>query len=190
MKKRTLCALLLCLLLVGCANAPATEPSLGTFLPPTTAGGHDHPHPHPTKPNGGATPPAATQAPTEPSLGPADFILYLPNETADGFVQSRTSMNTLHHEGVLLLLKVKSVVKEGVEVNSCTINGTQLHLDLNQAFLDQLIALDSSGEKMLIGSIVNTFLSAYDCETVLLTVNGEAFDSSHATYDFPLHFFE
>ena len=99
-------------------------------------------------------------------------------------------MNSLYHEGVLLLLQVKGVVNQDVEVLSCRSEDTQLFLDLNQAFLEQLYTMGTSGEKMLIGYIVNTFLSAYGCETVLLTVNGEAFDSGHTVYDFPLGFFE
>ena len=90
----------------------------------------------------------------------------------------------------MLLLVVKGVVNQDVAVISCRREDAQLFLDLNQAFLDQLYTMGSSGEKMLIGSIVNTFLSAYSCETVLLTVNGEAFDSGHTVYDFPLGFFE
>ena len=188
MKKLIILAALACLLLTACADPGTSTPAnnekpdsttkpYGTFLPPTGDHGHNH----------GTVAPAPT---TLPNFGPADFTLYLPNENADGFIQKKTSTSDLDHNGILLLLMVNGVVNEGVAANTCNKSGTQLHLDLNQAFLDQLVTMGASGEKMLIGSIVNTFLSAYDCETVLLTVNGQAFDSNHTTYDSPLSFFE
>lgn len=186
MKKLLIAAFALCLLLAGCSNTPESTPNLPVFTPPATTHGHQH---APTHPNG-SRPPVTTTAPTEPDLGPAAFTMYLPNENADGFVESPVTMNHLHHEGIIVLLMVKGVVNEGVQANFCTREGNALHLDLNEVFLNQLQAMGASGERMLVGSIVNTFLSAYDCETVLLTVNSKAFDSGHTLYDFPLSFFE
>ena len=184
MKKLLIGVFVLSLLLAGCSQAPGTSGTAGpvptttkpygTFVPPT--GGHNHPH--------------NTQPTTKPSLGPADFILYLPTENADGFTQKSAHINELDAEGVLLLLMVNRVVNENVVVKSCDLDGKALKLDMNQAFLDQLMAIDDNGEKMLIGSLVNTFLSAYDCETVLLTVEGQAFNTEHTTYDSPLTFVE
>ena len=189
MKKLLILVALACLLLTACADPGPSNPAnnngtpgsttkpYGTFVPPTGNHGHDH----------GTVGPAPT---TLPNFGPADFTLYLPNESADGFIQKETSTSDLDHNGILLLLMLNGVVNEGVAANACSKNGTQLNLDLNQAFLDQLMTMDASGEKMLVGSIVNTFLNAYDCETVLLTVGGQAFNSGSTTYDSPLGFFE
>lgn len=187
MKIRIIAVLLLCLLLVGCANVAESKP-LGTFTPNTT-GDHDHDHEQ-ERPQGGNNnrPPVATTKPTEAPLGPARFQMYVPNENGDGFKTNTVNMSELHHDGIIVLLQVKGVVNEDVAVNSCKKEGTQLHLDFNQAFLEQLMTKDANGEKMLIGSIVNTFLSAYQCESVLLTVDGASFTSSTATYNAPISF--
>ena len=183
MKIRIIAVLLLCLLLVGCADKVTPTGTFGTFLPDAT---DEHGHPVQTRPNR----PTPTTQPTVPDLGPAAFTMYLPNESADGFIESGVNMNQLYHEGILLLLQVKGVVTEGVAAKSCKKDGTQLHLDMNQAFLDLLMTKDAAGEKMLIGSVVNTFLSAYQCESVLLTVNGAAFSSATTTYNAPLTFIQ
>lgn len=186
MKKWLIAAVLLCICLAGCSDKVTPTGTFGTFTPPPT---DIHGHPIPTHPNHSR--PQATPAPsTTAPLGPAEFLLYLPNETGDGFVTQRSTMNNLDHHGILLLMMVNGAVNEGVTANSCKRDGKQLRLDMNQAFLDQLKAADASGEKMLIGSIVNTFLSAYQCETVLLTANGETITTANATYDSPLRFME
>jgi hypothetical protein len=43
---------------------------------------------------------------------------------------------------------------------------------------------------MVLGSLVNTYLSAYQAETVLITVEGQILESGHVIYDFPMGYFE
>ena len=100
------------------------------------------------------------------------------------------TIDILQPEEIIQLLAEYSVLNPDVEANAAVLIDTQLHLDLNEAFLMQPYTMGTTGEKMLIGSIVNTFLSAYGCESVLLTVDGQFFDSGHVVYDFPLGFFE
>ena len=67
---------------------------------------------------------------------------------------------------------------------------TQLTLDFNQAFADQLKTYGTSGERMMIGCVVNTFLRAYDAQTVYITIDGGILESGHVIYDFPIGFME
>ena len=68
--------------------------------------------------------------------------------------------------------------------------GSQLFLDFNAAFSDQLVTYGTAGELMMIGSVVNTFLSAYGADTVMITVDGQIMESGHVIYDFPLAYHE
>ena len=43
---------------------------------------------------------------------------------------------------------------------------------------------------MIMGSVVNTYLSAYDAESVFITVNGEILETGHMIYDFPITYME
>lgn len=186
MKIRIIAVLLLCLLLVGCANVAESKP-IGTFTPNTT-GDHDHDHEQERPQGGNNRPPVATIKPTDAPLGPAEFLLYIPNDTNDGFVTQKSSTNNLDYGGVILLLTVKGVLNETVVVNSCRRDGDVIHMDLNQAFLDQLKS--AANERLIIGSIVNTFISAFQCDAIYMTVDGATISTANATYDAPLTFFE
>jgi len=135
--------------------------------------------------------------PTEPTIpGPSypvgtfQFTIYTPNEALDGFHENSATISVLHPQGIMFTLTSAGFVSKDVSVNFAVLDGTQLNLDLNQAFLDQLLTMGISGEKMLMGSVINTFLSAYHCETVMLTVNGEIINSGHVIYDFPQGFIQ
>lgn len=206
MKKIILTVAAVCLLLVGCTNVPGTSApgtsNPSTSAPATTVPGTQSPTTPTTVPTTTLPPftyPTLPTIPptTEPTVpettvpaGPVSFIFYLPNESVDGFIEANATIEQLIPEGVLLILQVNGVVDLDVAINSAVMQGRQLNLDLNQAFLDQLLTTGASGEKMLVGSIVNTFLSAYGAETVMLTVNGEIIDSGHTIFDAPLSKFQ
>lgn len=189
MKKLILGAVIACLLLAGCtANTPASTPGTTTAPVPTTTVPSTA-VPETTAPTGTLSPTTTAPETTAPQ-GPVNFTFYTPDDTLDGFVEHTATIDILHPDGVLLFLIACDVVDENTTVNSAVKEGTQLNLDLSHHFYDQLVTMGTTGEKMLIGCVVNTFLSAYDCETVMLTVDGQVMDSGHVVYDFPLSFFE
>lgn len=68
-------------------------------------------------------------------------------------------------------------------------DGNALSLDMDEAFLAGLRQSGSTGESMYLGSLVNTFLDNFNCETVRVTVEGKTFSTAHADYDKPLQAF-
>ena len=50
--------------------------------------------------------------------------------------------------------------------------------------------MGTSGERMVIGSVVNTLIANYEVETVSITVEGDIWESGHVIYDSPMGFFE
>ncbi len=137
------------------------------------------------------TSPCTTTAPTQPSTAPAllpiSFLLYMPDEGWENFVTEEMTLETLEPERIVQALIEKSVLADDVMVNQVTVNGSELALDMNEAFLMQVYTMGTTGERMLIGCLVNTFLSAYDCEYVMLTVEGEIINSGHVEYSEPLY---
>jgi spore germination protein GerM len=115
--------------------------------------------------------------------------IFVPDDNAESFSTIPTVIDLLDANLILSLLTEYSMLDEGIMLNSIELTGTQLNLDFNQAFLDQLCTYGTTGERMMIGCVVNTFLSAYDAETVYITVNGEIMESGHVIYDFPLEFY-
>ena len=87
-------------------------------------------------------------------------------------------------------LIASGVLNEDIAVNSVELDGRLLKLDLNSVFADLINQQGTTGERMVIGSLVNTYLSAYQAETVLITVDGKILESGHVIYDFPMGYFE
>ena len=160
--KKLFALLLCCLLLTGCAFIPKEQPE------------------QPGKP----------AEPTEtPTTAPVTFFLYTPNENVDGFEKREVTLGTLDAQAILELLIAEDVLNESVALNSAELQDKQLMLDFNTAYYDQLVTYGTTGELMMMGSVVNTYLDAYDAETVMITADGEIMESGHVIYDFPLEFY-
>ena len=169
MMKKLLTILLCCLLLTACAQTQ-TVPAASNTEPPVTNA--------PTQ-----TP---TDVPTEAAI--QSFTLYYGDENAENFLSEEVQVAQINETVVMEHLIAAGVLPEGAAVNSLTMDGAQLNIDLNEAFRNCLFTMGTAGEHILIGSVVNTFLSAYKAECVMLTVDGEILESGHAVYDFPIEF--
>ena len=160
----------------------------------------------PTTPQTPTNPPAASPSipETEPSSSPTDiptepmdtepvmlqFTVYYPNENADGLESIVMSSTTIDPDTLIRALVWLNVLPEATKVNSLTSEGLQLNIDFNETFRDYLCTMGTSGEMVLIGSVVNTFLSAYQAESIMITANGETIESGHVVYDFPIEFMD
>ena len=69
-------------------------------------------------------------------------------------------------------------VKEG--------GATTLKLDMNAVYGNAVRSSGTAGETMLVYALVNSFIQARGVDNVLLTVEGEALQSGHEVYDYPL----
>lgn len=173
--KRILTILLICVLLAGCAAAAGQQEP--TILPVIET--------DPTQLPTTETEPPATQMPML-----LVYQLYLPNDNADGFEVQTVETTEITADSVLAELQSRGALPESVAVNRFSSEGTQLNIDFNQPFADLICSMGTAGELMITGSVVNTYLSAFQAESVFFTVNGEILESGHVVYDFPLTFVE
>ena len=130
--------------------------------------------------------PIPTTAKPETSLS---YKIYLPLDSADGLESKMLNVTEITPEGVLKELQNHNVLPNNVAINHLEVDGTQLNLDFNQAFADLVCSTGTAGEMMIIGSVVNTYLSAYQSdkvECVLITVEGSIWESGHVIYDEPI----
>ena len=176
--------ILLCICLAGCRSTPPVTPTEAPTQAQTEI--------QTEVPTQAPTAPAATQAPTEPVTEPVlvSYTLYLPNENADGFVPQTVQTERITADGVLEQLQKAGALPDTVIINAFGSQGDQLNLDFNSAFADAVNSMGTSGERMIIGSLVNTFLNAFQAQSLAFTVEGEILESGHVAYDFPLTFFE
>lgn len=122
----------------------------------------------------------------ETAVSSKTVTIYSPNEMADGFVTEDVQTTDVTESWVVEQLIAQGVIPGNVQALSCAEtqeDGVKsLNLDLNQAFADFLQSLGSTGEYMVVGSVCNTFLDAYDCNQVQITVEGNALATGHAEY--------
>lgn len=188
--KKMLCVLLAGIMLVGlaaCGKSPAPTESLGT--------------PDASKPTSVTTPTENETVGSEPSEAPTEetvestaqpttYTIYIPNDNANGFVTETVYTEDLSPEAVLAELKARNVLPEAVAINAFHIDNGLITIDFNQAFADVVCSMGTSGELMIVGSVVNTYLDAFQAESVYFTVDGQILESGHVIYDFALTFFE
>lgn len=161
--KKLLIFLLCALLVAGCAHKDTNAPDSA---------------------QNASTPSEATTAPPE-----LWYLIYLPLENAEGLVAKTLNVSEITPESVLKELQNHNVLPEDVVINKLEVDGTQLNLDFNQAFADLVCSLGTSGEMMIVGSVVNTYLSAYQSlqvEDVFFTIDGNILESGHVIYDTPM----
>lgn len=175
--KRFLILTSLCVILSGCNPAPAD------VLQATAA------------PQEVTVPTERAEVPTTIPIGTASpvklsYVLYLPDENAEYFVPVPVETDRIDADTVLAALQEHNALPDTVLINAFGSDGNKLIIDFNQAFGDLVSSTGTSGERMIVGSVVNTFLSAFQAESVYFTVEGEILESGHVIYDFPITFME
>ena len=172
--KRILTAIVICALLAGCAATADRQESTVLPIIETEA----------------PLPPTEAAPPETDPVMTLTYRIYLPNDNADGFDIQDVDTTVITAESVLKELQDRGALPETVAINAFGADGTQLNIDFNQAFADLICSMGTTGELMITGSVVNTYLSAFQAESVFFTVNGDVLESGHVIYDFPLTFVE
>ena len=111
-----------------------------------------------------------------------EVILYLGNENADGLVTETAKLDAVTPENIIAALAEKKVVSEDVSVLAFEDAGETLTLDLSKEYQEYVCAYGTAGELIAVGGVVNTFLDAYDADTITILVEGQPWDTGHADY--------
>ena len=171
MLMKKLIALLLCtLLLCGCT-----------------------PEAQPTEPVTDPTEEPSVQMATIPETVPEvlTITIYHGNANADGFETTEFEVEKLNTDVLMEKLIEVGALNEDVVLGSMQFKDGGLVLNFNDAFLAQLNTMGTSGERMMVGSVVNTFLTAFNkVDKVSILVSGQIVESGHVIYDEPMGFFE
>ena len=128
-----------------------------------------------------------TQTPAQDSAAEAATItVYYSNADATAFESSEVQIASLSPEAVLGALVSQGALTADVAENSFTMSTVEgkasIELDLNSAFATYVSNMGTTGEYYTVGALVNTFLDAYECEQIRITVDGNALSTGHAEY--------
>jgi len=122
-----------------------------------------------------------------------EFQLYFANETADGFDTETLFVDQLSAESILEKLSEKNIVSTDTIANSMEFveedGKTKILLDLSKSYKEYLVQEGSNKESILMGSLVNTFLTAYEANSILITIAGQTLETESSIYKEPLLFY-
>ena len=136
---------------------------------------------------------AAPAAEPTPELlpDPVGINLYHADDGYENIVCDYISVPELSPEYIMEALHEHGVLGEAVAVNSFLMDKTGvIRLDLAANFGTIMNSTGTSGEYMILGSLVNTFLDAYNATGLNLQVDGKTLETGHSIYDWTLKFFE
>ncbi len=113
--------------------------------------------------------------------------LYGGDEDAKNIVRQTVYVDKVTEQRIVAELVKLLNMDDGIAVKSLTFGtygGDKIAiLDMNQAFADYLERLSASGEYIVVGSLVNTFLECYQCDLMLLTAEGKVLRTGRGSYE-------
>ena len=92
-------------------------------------------------------------------------------------------MNLVSYQVLPDTVTVESFSEETETAKDGTVTDKRLLLDLSSDFGSWLSSMGTSGEMIVMGSLVNTFLDAYDASAMKVTVEGQVLETGHQIYD-------
>ena len=109
--------------------------------------------------------------------------IFIPNDTADYLIAIAYPVDEITPESLISVLIDMGVLAEDVAANSLETTGEMLYLDMNAAFYREMCSLGTAGEYMLISALTETFMDNFGAERILVTVDGNMFETGHVEYD-------
>ena len=113
---------------------------------------------------------------TSPETKLQTITLYVPEDSARSLRAVEMELE-VSPQGILDALIAQGALPKGVQVNSFTEQGGTLYLDLNDVYSAAFSEASMEGKRMLIVSVVDSFLNAYNVSAkIMITCDGVALD--------------
>ena len=121
--------------------------------------------------------------------------IYHGDDNAEYIIEDKIPKQEVTPELLIKELAKRGILEENTSVNSLNIeksqqNGTSLQVDFSKEFQDELYRQGTAGEFIMMGSVVDTFLKAYEADSMTITVNGNTLESGHCIYEGDMKFYE
>ena len=120
------------------------------------------------------------------------IVLYHANTMLNGFVTEDVVLDELSADDIIDELCSYNIVSTDTRVMNFSISDDKktVFLDLNKKFGEYVNLVNEQGEYYILGSLVNSFLGAYDADSIELTINGETLETKRNTYTDALIWYE
>lgn len=113
-------------------------------------------------------------------------VVYVPDEQGETLTPVGTDVPDDSDQALVDALIAAGSLPEGAAVQSSSTADGVLTLDMNAVYGNAVRSMGTTGEGLLIYSLVNTFVQARGVDSVLITVDGAPLESGHEIYDYPL----
>ena len=191
MKKITAVWILMAMLagISGCSKEETPPPAEAEGTTTVTTEAEQKEEPGQVTTGTGSQENVAAQSDTEGQAGESNavsFSLDSSNDDATGLVQETVEVAALTPENVLAVLIERGGLQGDIRIlgfEQAEDNGTRvLNIDFSQEFGTYVGSMGTAGEWTIMGSVCNTFLNAYGCEKVKITVEGGVLTTGHKEY--------
>lgn len=109
--------------------------------------------------------------------------IFIPNDTAEYLIAIAYPTDEIAPNNLIAALIGMGVLAEDVAANSLEITNEMLYLDMNAAFFREMCSMGTAGEFMLISALTETFMDNFGADRILVTVDGNRFETGHTEYD-------
>lgn len=132
---------------------------------------------------------SANQETEEPGIS-----IYYGDDNAEKILSEKIPEQEITPELLVQELVKRNILEEGTKVNSLkqteSAGEKTLEVDFSQEFQITLFNQGTAGEFIMMGSVVDTFLKAYDAQKITITVDGNVLESGHCIYEAPMGYYE
>lgn len=113
--------------------------------------------------------------------------IYSGDDQAENIIRETVYVDEVTEQVVMEKLVAVLEMDQSVALKSISF-GTHggdkvIMLDLNQNFADYVKKMSASGEYIVMGSMADTFLDCYQCDLMLVTVEGKVLDTGRDVYE-------
>ncbi len=129
---------------------------------------------------------------TTPATEYQKAVIYLPDENGQSLIGKEVQIEKNNEPMVELVqaLVTEKALPAGTEVEKWSVSkddAPAVTLDLNTAFADGILNTGSTGETIMLGSLINTVWEYFKPASLTLTVDGQPLETGHNIYDEPFN---
>lgn len=125
-----------------------------------------------------------------PSKEYEKVTICLPDENGENFIEKEVQIEKNDEPMVELVqaLVTEKALPEGSEVEHWSVSkddAPAVMVDFNEKFAEGVLNTGTTGERMMLGSLINTVWAYFKPASFTITVNGEPLETGHNIYDEP-----
>ena len=110
------------------------------------------------------------------------FYLYIPDLDIEGATRDYLQLETIDEYVVLQYYVENNVIPSADCLNEFRFDGEDIELDFDSSFLDYLNTLQDEQVELLLVCMANSYIEAFDAESVSYYVNGEDMETNESDY--------